>query len=340
MTFKFDLTSGSQVSSVVCDAAITEQVAPSMLLTLDDGGSSSLVFSGLEIKATVLNDCVESKLGKGCDTFDCKKVACGLCECSSALEAIEPNDSATWTRNGGQLVLDVSFDTFVFDYCVAGDRLTLRIPNSETLLELERVYLVGQPTACEERALASCVASTAPGDACHVGACVGSGASCAAAMNEGLCTNQQACSWDTTKCAGNPDPFCRIADYGHLAGCEVSSESPVCVGTPETCDGYSSDACPILGGCQVVDACTGAKTQCSGYWESCAAGCSCADPDEDGICLCGGQADCSKALSKLACEDDAFLCKWSPVCSGTLPDCGSAEPASCLTIPGCRLAAP
>src|SRR6185436_303632 len=105
-----------------------------------------------------------------CEDNGCKTEDCGNCSCDSDFLTLKAS-VAGWSRTGSQLSVQIAKDVTTFDYCVTDKAMTLRLPNTGTVLSLERVSLVGVPTACTERTPQSCTNHSEQSlDACHMGA--------------------------------------------------------------------------------------------------------------------------------------------------------------------------
>jgi hypothetical protein len=219
-----------------CAADVNDPVLPRMLFKLLADGKGDVFFGALSAPSTVLLSCLRgtSTSDLSCSGFSgCDGLACGVCECG---REGEPSGFfpfiAGWEVHGGTLQLSGGGAPLAsYDYCVADNQLTLRPQGGEVLYQLERVTLTGTaPRPCAERTADQCVVSTAhidptrnpesKDDACQVGACIGDNPACATAKAQTDCT-VPGCSWDMTKCSGEPAERCLFGDYDVIPGCDV-----------------------------------------------------------------------------------------------------------------------
>lgn len=221
-----------------------------------------------------------------------------------------------------------------FDYCVQGPKLTLS--SSEMSLELEQVFTLDTPTACEKRSPVQCKL----GQGCSLGVCEGS-SSCAQADFEAECLTRQGCTWDATACTGL-SRVCTLADFGTVPGCDFVDHPTSCIGTPTACTTLDVGTCAGRRGCK-VDAggrCTGPSLPCAEFL-SCPIGyCSWDSPD------CFGTSSCAAFKANDQCDDanenfPSTPCTWEPSwCEGVAAPCSSYEPSECGQVPGCQLGTP
>jgi hypothetical protein len=308
-----------------------------LIMTLHESGVADYESEILPVKMSYSESCVVSKVA----AFSCGSeawtgvsnchVACDTCFCDTTTGAAH-TAQGMWTRTEQSLRLDLIGDGAEdYAYCMSGDELQLSAPGVR--LVYARFNQLAKPVPCSSRSAAECVASEA--DTCTLGACVGD-ASCSAAPSEETCLAAGGCAWDDATCSGKAPADCKLADYGVVPGCGLTSE---CRGTPEPCaDRVGS----CRAGCntRIEGHCSGGPLKCASY-SFCPSRClsqlieyPCAN----------GEIACDE-LTRVDCESTAINytlepCHWTTLtqCEGAPEPCESVPLEECNGIPGCFLA--
>jgi hypothetical protein len=332
-SFKYTGVDGT--SSALCDSVVHQSSTPSMTLILREAGNASVHKLEDNITYSVVHSCLAQL--PDCSSFKtCRTGACGLCVCSDNLGDVS-DDAATWSTADASLSLTENKTLkLTFDYCLAGEQLTLQDTVSKEVLVLTRTAQLGKPTACETRSTKRCESD----GSCQLGACVGPG--CLA--DDKNCNNEPGCSFDSKACTGTPKAECETADYGVVPGCGQSA-TPGCTGNPQPCSasnaasGATAADCAARVGCEPLPSCTGTSTaQCDESvvaCNECAPGCACTF--ESPNYRCSGMTTCADEKTSSACL--GVSCKWLDFdgCGGTPPSCESLSVDTCSSSPGCTL---
>jgi len=258
----------------------------------------------------------------------CDALACGICVCEFAFEQILVDGD--WTRTDTTLTVTLhDYDPMSFEYCVAGDEMTLVGVDGRSMV-LERVEGVLTRLPCAGRAVEECV-----GD-CSPGRCVGE-ADCDLESTETECLTRQGCEWQADYCAGDVQSSCSLAEFDRVPGCEFV-DSAHCEGVPDACWTIAEETCEEQLGCEAELSCGGEPIPCSyGNYDSgvCAELSSCSFDDE--LSTCEGTA--------VRCEDFGITCYpfdsdsgCEPYpCSGTPTPCEELDTVTCGQVQGCSV---
>lgn len=249
--------------------------------------------------------CGQTRLGGG---TSCSEVGCGICECNTGWPALA-DEGAVLDLDNTTLSLRSDFTSTAqllaqFDYCAAGERLTLHATGLE--FSLRRVAFAGKAVECSKRSLAECDSDVTGG--CQV---VG------------------------TACSGTAIS-CRIQDYGVVPGCVVYEAGAVCASAtaePKTCADFAGAGCVAQAGCKLANVCSGPALDCETNWIATA---SC---DTDVGCVktstsCFGTGDCAKQKTQNLCKP-SHQCEWITDCVGTLTPCSDFSLTDCEDHAGC-----
>jgi hypothetical protein len=111
-----------------------------------------------------------------------------------------------------------------------------------------------------------------------------------------------------------------------------------CAGTPTACGLLSASQCTSAPGC-APGACSGTATACDGFTSGTECllqqGCT---PNGNGGACSGAARACLAFSVDSECRGQRG-CAWQPGCSGRAATCASLNASSCLSQPGCHLAA-
>lgn len=223
-----------QRNGIACPVDVVEAGPTRMLLQMLADGTGDVFFGGLTAQSVVLASCLsDGQVGTSCGNLPgCRQNGCGLCVCGEEgqPQGYFPYDFG-WQLVGNTIALTGGGGDALasYQYCVNGNELTLTVPNTQVLYQLERVEFAGKPLACAERSPETCVVPVNPknparhaeseDDACHF-ACTG-GPNCDAATYDTQCRDA-GCTWDVTQCAGDPAFECLFGDYGVIPGCTIT----------------------------------------------------------------------------------------------------------------------
>jgi hypothetical protein len=317
--------------------------APILLLDLASGGSAALSLTPPQLDYTVEKQCAEldpvdgdcTTLQSTDSTLSCTEGTCGTCLCTdtAATASIGSalNLDGSWTRSGTQLTVTGNGVTFIAQYCVQGNTMTLE-DSGGGVYQLTQGYVGGTATDCASRSSATCV------EGCYLGECVG-GSSCSGTGIMSACLTIEGCSWSASTCTGTPS----ACDWTSTApGCLVGAYGTACAGTPTDCSTLDSTTCASSPGCTPMGTCVGGTFDCSDVPES-----ICTTNDVTGCyyssyvygtvgCtnLSTGPTNppCDGLTSQTICEGAS--CTWQP-CTGTAEPCEFVSAAECSSHPGC-----
>lgn len=310
------------------------------ILTLHENGFAESTTEPLAVKLSWSESCVTSKTpalrcNSGAWKYSNCKLDCDICSCDSIIGA-ETSGMRLWDRTEEALFLNLSGEaTAEFAYCMTGNKLELSTP--DLYLVYSRINTLARPAACSLRTAETCLLG-AP-DTCKRGACVGEDFHGCYAASETDCLADADCMWDPNGCSGYAQSTCRLADYGVVPGCGLTTR---CQGERVACEsrpaGECKDGCTLSGG-----GCMGGSLLCSDF-NLCPPQCG-AGPS--GTCV-GPAFECS-GLSEFDCLNTAELrmglpyyngkpCVWEPhTCGGVPLPCDSVPLEECDLAPGCSL---
>ena len=197
----------NQVEVGRCDTMLerADQVAPQVVIELQDGGSTRQYAGGFAYTQSWSDDCVTDKASalrcsddvwtgvSGC------ALDCDICRCEGNVST--RSDDGTWLRTETTLTLALWAGSVAYDYCVSGDRLALSAPSIHMVFE--RVYTFGVPAPCADRSSDQCES----GSGCTLGVCE-PGAGCMGRTSES-CLTAQGCTWNAAACGGTGSTTCR-----------------------------------------------------------------------------------------------------------------------------------
>ena len=284
-------------------------------LSIPDNGTARLFLSELSAVQRVLTSCTEPLIGVSCSGTEiagkrCSESACGLCDCPVGWDEYE-DESVGLDLSTELLTLRTGFGSdegtvAAFQYCAAGDRLTLNLTGFK--FHLRKVKFEGTPTPCSQR-------------------------------SQKDCDTRDGCQPVNGYCLGVSDSTCSIGAYGVSPGCVVVEPGAACVPKEKIkpCAEQSNAACATVAGCSLVESCSGPGADCVTIFQAtgvCDEAIGCVPVGS--AAGCAGTVVCSDQKAAATCTA-GNQCTWKSDCVGTaaMVTCSDYDVSECATHAGC-----